>query len=92
MTGSASLNSVEQKLLAISEISREDLAGEWIKIYKCPPPKSIKRGLLERAAAYRLQTRRFGKLKPETHKALQAMAGDQPVQRQCNTDPHAPNI
>ncbi len=86
MTTSASLSSVEQKLLAISEMSREDLTATWIKLFKHRPPKGVKRGLLERAAAYRLQTRRFGKLKPETHRALLAIAsGDHHKQMSTQT-------
>lgn len=74
MTMSSSKSNIDDKIAALGNLSRDDLVAQWIKIYKCLPPKSVKRGLLERAAAYRLQARRYGKLKPETHKALLTIA------------------
>ena len=69
-----STKAADSQIAELYNLSREELVACWIKLYKCKPPKGIKRGLLERAAAYKLQTRRFGKLKPETQKALLAIA------------------
>jgi hypothetical protein len=68
------ISKLDARIAALSDMSREDLVAEWIKIYKCKPPRSVKRGLLERAVAYRYQTRRYGKLKAETVKTLLAIA------------------
>ena len=70
----ASTARVEAKLSELCDLSRTDLIERWKKKYRYPPPKGIKRGLLERAVAYQLQARKFGGLKPETGKALLAIA------------------
>ena len=48
---------IENEVAAFGDLSREELAARWIKAYGCPPPKGVKRGLLERAAAWHLQAR-----------------------------------
>ena len=70
---------LDQCLGAIADLSREELVERWIKTYKHPPPKGIKRGLLERSIAYQIQAKRFGRLKPELTKRLVAIAGDEGV-------------
>jgi hypothetical protein len=70
-----------EKIAALSDMPREGLVTEWVKIYKRPPPKGIKRGLLERAVAYRYQSRRFGKLKADTHGTLLAIAAGDGLQQ-----------
>ena len=59
----------------MADLSGAELAASWRKMFKAQPPKGIKRGLLERARAYRLQVRAFGGLKPATRKTLLASAG-----------------
>ncbi|MEP9389443.1 DUF2924 domain-containing protein [Mesorhizobium sp. KR9-304] len=61
---------IEQEVAALGDLTREELAARWAKAYGCPPPKGVKRGLLERAAAWHLQTRHFGGLSPATRKAI----------------------
>ena len=61
---------IEQEVDALGDLSREDLVARWIKAYGCPPPKGVKRGLLERAAAWHLQARHFGGLSPAARKAI----------------------
>ena len=53
---------LEQEVAAICDLSREHLVERWEAAYGCPPPKGIKRGLLERAAAWHLQAKRLGGL------------------------------
>lgn len=65
---------LDKQFTAIEASSRDELVAQWIKIYKHPPPKGAKRGLLERAAAHRIQIRRFGGLKSETRKSLLMIA------------------
>jgi len=61
---------IEQEVAALGDLSRDELAGRWAKAYGCPPPKGVKRGLLERAAAWHLQARHFGGLSPAARKAI----------------------
>lgn len=65
---------IKTQLNHLAVASREDLAELWVKQYKHPPPKGIRRGLLERAASYKLQSKRLGGLSPKTHRALIAAA------------------
>ena len=53
---------IENEVAALGDLSREELAARWVKAYGCPPPKGVKRGLLERAAAWHLQARYLGGL------------------------------
>lgn len=53
---------LEQEVAAICDLSREDLLERWEAAHGCPPPKGVKRSLLERAAAWHLQAKRLGGL------------------------------
>ena len=71
MTAMTSLETrIENEVAALGDLSREELAARWIKAYGCPPPKGVKRGLLERAAAWHLQTRYLGGLSSTARKAI----------------------
>lgn len=72
MTSSKSC--IDAQIASLGVMPRNDLVERWKKKYKHPPPKGIKRRLLERAIAYQLQSRKFGKLKSETSKTLLAIA------------------
>ncbi|WP_137113356.1 DUF2924 domain-containing protein [Mesorhizobium sp. GR13] len=61
---------IEKEVAALGDLSREELAARWVKIYGCPPPKGVKRGLLERAAAWHLQARYLGGFSPRARKAF----------------------
>ena len=89
---SAPISKLDEKIAALADMSREDLATLWIKIYKCKPPKGVKRGLLERAVAYRYQTRRYGKLKAETSKTLLSIAGGANVEKEHKTSSPKPEL
>ena len=67
---------IEQEIGQVADLSREDLVTAWQKMFGALPPKGAKRGILERAFAYRLQARAFGGLKPATRKKLLAMAAE----------------
>jgi len=77
MTCKLSIATVEAEVDLIADLPREDLVDYWTKAHGHTPPKGIKRGLLERDHAYRLQGKVFGRLKPGTAKALLAIARDQ---------------
>ena len=61
---------LEREVATIGDLSREELAERWVKTYGCPPPKGVKRALLERSAAWHLQAKRLGGLSAETRKLL----------------------
>lgn len=61
--------------------SRQELTELWLKQYKHPPPKGVKRGLLERAASYKIQSKRFGRLSARTHRALIALASGKVLEK-----------
>jgi hypothetical protein len=61
---------IEGEVAALGDLPREELAACWSKAYGCPPPKGVKRGLLERAAAWHLQAKHLGGLSPIARKAI----------------------
>jgi len=72
----ASGSNLEQEIGQLADLSRVELVERWHRIYRCPPPRGIKRGLLERAIAWHLQARHFGGLSPSTRRRLaEAAAG-----------------
>lgn len=74
MSSVRDVSALDQKIGEIAGLARNELVAEWIEVHGHPPPKGIKRGLLERDLAYRLQARASGDLKPATPKALVAIA------------------
>ncbi|MCG8509585.1 MAG: DUF2924 domain-containing protein [Rhodospirillales bacterium] len=64
-------------MAAIPLLSRTELIDRWVKVCKQPPPKGISRRLLEYHAAYRLQVKAFGGLKPSTRRKLLRAANGQ---------------
>ena len=65
---------LRSELEHLDTFDRQELADLWIKQFKHPPPRGTKRGLLERAEAYRLQAKRYSKLKPELRRRLISIA------------------
>lgn len=61
---------LEREVAAVDDLPREELVERWVKVFGCAPPKGIKRGLLERSAAWHLQARRLGGLSSAARKAL----------------------
>lgn len=45
---------LENEIAKVGALTRDELTAAWTKAYGCPPPKGIKRGLLERSAAWHL--------------------------------------
>lgn len=58
----------------MADLPRSELAERWHRIYRCPPPKSVKRGLLERAIAWHLQAKHFGGPSPSIKRRLADVA------------------
>jgi Protein of unknown function (DUF2924) len=64
---------LEEEVAALGDLSREELAKLWEKAHKCPPPKGVKRALLERSAAWHVQASRLGGLSPMAKKVLRSV-------------------
>ena len=62
------------ELSAIPGLTRGELIGLWEKHYGRPPPKGLSRRLLEYSAAYQVQVKAFGGLKPMVRRKLRAGA------------------
>ena len=58
----------------VSELSRTDLARRWEAIYGSPPPRTIKRPLLERVVAWHLQAKSYGGFPAKEKRRLAAIA------------------
>lgn len=63
-------SALEKEIARLSSLRREDLVQSWVRTCHRPPPKGISRRLLELSAAYALQAKAFGGLKPNLRKAL----------------------
>ena len=61
---------IAEELSTISCLSRSKLIERWIAVHNRPPPKGISRRLLEYSAAYQLQAKAFGGLKPTVRRKL----------------------
>ncbi len=69
-------DTVADELRAIPELSRAQLVERWTTIHRRPPPKGLSRRLMEYAAAYDVQAREHGGLKPGVRRKLcQGAAG-----------------
>ncbi len=61
---------VADELEAIPTLSRAELVERWTTIHRRPPPKGLSRRLLEYTAAYDVQAREHGGLKPGVRRKL----------------------
>ena len=61
---------VAAEVAALVDLPRQDLMEHWSKRFGQEPPKGCGRKLMELAAAYGIQERAFGGLKPETRRSL----------------------
>lgn len=80
----AKLN-IETEVAALGDLSREELTARWEKIYRCAPPKGVRRELLIRAAAWHLQAKRLGGFSTETRRMLRS-AIDRVEKEFCDRD------
>ena len=70
------VSKVEREIGRLADLPRPELVRRWHRIYRCPPPRGVKRGLLERAIAWHLQAKHFGGLSPAIKRRLADAAGD----------------
>ncbi|TGQ33408.1 DUF2924 domain-containing protein [Mesorhizobium sp. M00.F.Ca.ET.216.01.1.1] len=61
---------MDSEIADVGDLTRDELTAAWTKAYGCPPPKGVKRGLLERSAAWHLQAKRLGGLPSTVKKTL----------------------
>ena len=64
---------LESEVARVGDLSRDELVERWVKAYRCPPPKGLKRGLLERAGAWQLQAKALGGPSAETNRLVRAV-------------------
>ena len=74
-----SKTNVSREVDRLSELSRSELAILWTSLFGSPPPKGVKRGLLERACAYDIQAKAFGGLGRSAKRAILDRAAGQPI-------------
>ena len=65
---------MRQQIGNLANLSRVELAERWLALYGCPPPKGIKRHLLERALAWHIQAKAFGGIDRRTLRILREAA------------------
>ena len=63
-----------QEIAALTSLSVRELKERWRSLYGSEPHRRMSRELLTRAAAYRLQERALGGLKPSTRRLLARVA------------------
>jgi hypothetical protein len=81
---------LEQEVAAIGDLPRDELVARWERAFGHPPPIGMKRGLLEHAAAWRLQAKVLGELSPQARNAMRTAvraAGRRTEQQQSPTGP-----
>jgi hypothetical protein len=70
-----------QGLVTLPQLSEENLNDHFRRLYGSEPPARMRRPLLIRAIAYRLQEKARGGLKPATRRLLASIAGDATARR-----------
>ena len=66
---------VQDEIAVLPDLSRAALVEQWTTAHGRPPPKGLSRRLLEYAAAYNLQSKAFGELKPTVRRKLRQPTG-----------------
>lgn len=69
----------KEEIAHLGDLSREQLIQIWNKTHGRPPPKGVSRRLLELSAAYALQAKASGGLKPNLRNALAAALEPSPA-------------
>ena len=64
--------SIDREIAALGRLSRAELAAQWEKIYKWPPPPGVRHELLTRAIAWHFQAECLGGFSAETLRLLES--------------------
>jgi Protein of unknown function (DUF2924) len=75
------------EIAALQLLDVEQLKARWRTLYQTEAPTRFSRELLMRAAAYRLQERALGGLKPVTRRLFQRVAADAHARRPLKLKP-----
>lgn len=65
---------IAEELSAIPDLPRLVLIERWVAAHRQSPPKGISRRLLEYSAAYQMQVKSSGGLKPSVRRKLRTVA------------------
>lgn len=65
---------VEKRLALLPKMSKAHLIALWKELHKTPPPRQVRRDLLIRILAYRIQEQVYGGLSPATCRRLHELA------------------
>jgi hypothetical protein len=79
------------EIAALAEATPASLKSRWCVFYGTEPPPRIRRDLLTRAVAYRIQEEALGGLKPSTRRLLAKVAADASARRPIQVAP-APTL
>lgn len=60
----------------LSDLSRDELVARWKKAFGHPPPRGIKRGLIELGVAWRGQARELGGHSPSVNRLLKKLTAE----------------
>jgi len=74
---------VKDRLAVLPKMGNSQLYDLWKELFKQAPPRQVRRGLIIRILAYRIQEQAYGGLSPATRKRLGEVA------RKFETNPNA---
>jgi DUF2924 family protein len=84
---SASPSALVREIEELQEATSAILKERWRALYRSEPPRRIRRDLLTRALAYRIQEKGLGGLKPSTRRLLTKVAADASALRAIQVAP-----
>jgi hypothetical protein len=64
---------IENRLTLLPTMSKPQLLALWRKVIRIPPPRQVRRDLLIRLLAYRIQEQAYGGLSTETQRGLRKL-------------------
>jgi hypothetical protein len=71
-TNSTGRHELSQRIVALNELTAQQLRDEWRRLYRGQPPR-LSRDLLIRTIAYRMQELAYGGLSKATQRKLDAL-------------------
>jgi len=83
---------LEDQIASLGDLSRQELAERWQVHFKMQPPKGIRRPLMVRTLAYRLQAKRWGGLRPHLAQQLQKLATGTAVDEVVHSEKSGSNL
>ena len=77
-TNSTGRHELSQRIVALNDLTAQQLRDEWRRLYRGQPPR-LSRDLLIRTIAYRMQELAYGGLSKATQRKLDALTKEQEV-------------